>query len=208
MMVNHCRFDGAKHDSEKGVFMAAQESTRSPKVIVSRQLPVLCPAPGLLPPPVSGGRLNKVPATPIPPGSTRSEEESQLSEIFTTITLDRLESLLDDNGVVAKREQVDEGEFLKFASGRFTTLILPYGEGPDFLSLQFRAGFSVSSTLEVVNAWNKDRRFGKAYLDSVGEPILEYDLDLEGGSTESTVVLAVRTFMMLVNEFASMVLEA
>jgi hypothetical protein len=130
-----------------------------------------------------------------------------MSEIFTTITLERLESLLDDHGVVAKREQLGDGEFLKFNSGHFTALILPYGEGPDFLSLQFRAGFSVSSTLEIVNTWNKDNRYGKAYLDGDGEPILEYDIDLEGGSTESTVVEAVRTFRALVTHFSSKVLE-
>jgi hypothetical protein len=101
-----------------------------------------------------------------------------MPEVFTTITLDRLESLLDEHGVVAKREQFDDQELLKFNAGPYTALIFPYGEGPHFLSLQFRAGFNVSSTLELMNAWNRDSRYGKAYLDDAGEPILEYDLDL------------------------------
>ncbi|MBK6381858.1 MAG: YbjN domain-containing protein [Chitinophagaceae bacterium] len=131
-----------------------------------------------------------------------------MPEVFTTITLDRLESLLDEHGVVAKREQLDDEELLKFNAGPFRALILPYGGGPDYFSLQFRAGFNMSSTLELMNAWNRDNRYGKAYLDDAGEPILEYDLDLEGGSTESTVVEAVRTFRALVTHFASKVLEA
>ena len=130
-----------------------------------------------------------------------------MSEVLTTITLDRLETLLDENGIVVKREQIEEREFLKFNAGPFTALLFPYGPGPDFISLQFQAGFRGNPALGKVNTWNRDNRYGKAYLDGDDEPVLEYDLDLEGGATESTVVEAVRTFRALVKHFYESVLE-
>lgn len=53
------------------------------------------------------------------------------------------------------------------------------------VAIQFSAGFDLTkgTTLEVVNTWNKDRRFGKAYLDDERDPYLEYDIDLEHGAT-------------------------
>ncbi len=130
-----------------------------------------------------------------------------MSEVFTTITLDRLESLLDASGVVVRRELFQERAYLKFNAGPFTVLIFPYGMEPDFISLQFHAGFRAQPTLEVINTWNKENRYGKTYLDGEGDPVLEYDLDLEGGATEGTILEAVRTFRTLLKDFAGLVLE-
>lgn len=184
--------------------MPTKGPTGIPKVTVIRHWPLLCPLSASIPPAASGGRLPKAPSTPIP---SASREESHVSEVFTTITLDRLESLLDDHGIVAKHEQVEEKEFLKFNAGPFTALLFPYGTGPDFMSLQFRAGFRGNPPLGTVNTWNRENRYGKAYLDDDDEPVLEYDLDLEGGATESTIVEAVRTFRALVKHFYESILE-
>lgn len=42
------------------------------------------------------------------------------------------------------------------------------------------------TTLEKINTWNRDKRFGRAYLDDEMDPFVEMDVDLErGGTTEA-----------------------
>ena len=88
-------------------------------------------------------------------------------------------------------------------TGPFTALIFPYGEDPDFTSLQFRVAFKATPSLDAINGWNRDKRYGKAFLDEDGDAAIDYDLDLEGGATERTVLESVRTFRALVNDFSS-----
>lgn len=50
--------------------------------------------------------------------------------------------------------------------------------------LNFYAGFiDNKQTLDVINAWNRDKRFGKAYLDSDLDAVIEWDVNLEHGVT-------------------------
>jgi hypothetical protein len=44
---------------------------------------------------------------------------------------------------------------------------------------QFRSHFSDKPNLEAVNKWNKDKNFIKAYLNSNGELVLEWDFVLQ-----------------------------
>jgi hypothetical protein len=51
-------------------------------------------------------------------------------------------------------------------------------------------------TLERINAWNREHRFSRAYLDADGDPVLEADLDLSGGVAEGVI----RAFLDLFEE--------
>lgn len=54
--------------------------------------------------------------------------------------------------------------------------------------LNFYAGFiDNKQTLDVINAWNRDKRFGKAYLDSDLDAVIEWDLNLERGVTQENL---------------------
>ena len=56
-------------------------------------------------------------------------------------------------------------------------------------SLLFYAGWAAESDipLAAVNDWNADSRFGRAYIDEAGDPVIELDLLLSGGVTAQTV---------------------
>jgi len=54
-------------------------------------------------------------------------------------------------------------------------------------SLQFYAGFTGIVDLQVLNEWNKSKRYSRSYLDSAGDPSLELDLDLDGGVTVARI---------------------
>lgn len=52
-------------------------------------------------------------------------------------------------------------------------------------SFQFYAGFDTKGTQSAVqmNTWNRNHRWTRAYVDSVNDPWLEYDVDLTPGGT-------------------------
>ena len=84
----------------------------------------------------------------------------------------------------------DASGLLKFAEtggGAFALRyqILFYGcsNNVNCQSTQFNTAWSVSSkpTLEQINSWNRTRRFGKAYLDSDGDPALDLSVNLKRG---------------------------
>lgn len=61
--------------------------------------------------------------------------------------------------------------------------VLFYGCDPrPCQTVQFTTGFDLARpmTLARINDWNRDRRFGKAFLDDEGDPFVEMDVNLYG----------------------------
>jgi type 1 fimbria pilin len=50
-------------------------------------------------------------------------------------------------------------------------------------TITFHSGYALQNkpTADLINQWNRAKRFGRAYLDKVGDPILEMDIDLDDG---------------------------
>jgi Putative bacterial sensory transduction regulator len=66
------------------------------------------------------------------------------------------------------------------ASGaKFTIYFYGCEKNQKCTEIQFYAGWSDKLTLERINAWNAEHRFGRAYLDDKGEVNIEYDLNFE-----------------------------
>lgn len=53
--------------------------------------------------------------------------------------------------------------------------------------INIRVGFLVKPPIEAINAWNRDKRFSKAYLDAEGDAILEMDVVLVGGVSQDNM---------------------
>lgn len=71
-------------------------------------------------------------------------------------------------------------------------------------SMQFSAGFDLDQPMPVeqVNQWNRDRRFGKVYLDDDGDPFVEMDIGLAGdGIGRKNFKDALDTWRIVLSEF-------
>jgi hypothetical protein len=69
--------------------------------------------------------------------------------------------------------------------------------------LNFYAGFlDNKQTFESINAWNRDRRFGKAYLDSDLDAVIEYDVNLEFGVTQKNFDATFSLWSLLLDRYA------
>lgn len=53
-------------------------------------------------------------------------------------------------------------------------------EGKDCTTVTFMTGFTdIDSSVERMNAWNRQNRFVRAYIDAEGDPVLKMDVDLD-----------------------------
>ena len=59
----------------------------------------------------------------------------------------------------------------------------------DCATITFAAGFDKKSatSLDSINEWNRKNRFGRAYLDAEGDPILGMDVDLDDGGMSTAL---------------------
>lgn len=103
--------------------------------------------------------------------------------IYETISVAQTEQLLKKEGYsISKKE--DNSLFFKIEGNTVLMIV-----AKDQKSLQFYAYESDTNTkLETINRWNRDKRYSRSYIDKDGDPVLELDLDLEGGVTDKRIV--------------------
>jgi len=56
--------------------------------------------------------------------------------------------------------------------------------------------------MDVINSWNRDKRFGKAYLDSDGDAVVEMDLNLEHGISSDNLDADISVWSLVVEQYA------
>jgi len=80
-------------------------------------------------------------------------------------------------------------------------------QGARCTSIQFGSAFDLSEpmTLDRINEWNRDMRFGRAYLDDEMNPILEMDVDLELGATTEQLESVIGTWAAVVPAFKTFI---
>jgi hypothetical protein len=71
----------------------------------------------------------------------------------------------------------------------------------DCEDVNFYSGFDVTPDLDTINAWNRDKRFGKAYLDIEDDAVVEWDVNLEYGVTRDNVDAAFSVWSLVLGEF-------
>ena len=69
-------------------------------------------------------------------------------------------------------------------------------EPGSYASLLFYAGWAVEDevSLATINYWNSQSRFGRAYVDDRGDPVIELDLLMAGGVTAETIREYIKVF--------------
>jgi hypothetical protein len=70
--------------------------------------------------------------------------------------------------------------------------------------INFYAGFlDNKQTLEAINQWNRDKRFGKAYLDSDLDAVIEFDVNLEHGVARQNLDAAFRLWSLVLSQYTT-----
>lgn len=94
-------------------------------------------------------------------------------------------------------EKISDDAF-RFNVGSFKCVL--FNKGDNF---QLYSGFSGADvSTSDMNRWNRQKRFAKAYIDDDGDPCLEADFSLEGGTTLENMVQYTNLYKSLVRDFA------
>ncbi|WP_347266687.1 YbjN domain-containing protein [Paracoccus sp. (in: a-proteobacteria)] len=113
--------------------------------------------------------------------------------------------LMQDFGLPATLETDTEGDPMidsRIDGTHFSVYF--YQCDPICASVQLSAGFDLARPLplERVNEWNRDRRFGKVFVDSSGDPFIEMDIGLaDDGVGRKNFDDALETWRVLLSEF-------
>lgn len=114
---------------------------------------------------------------------------------------------LQDFGYRAELTKDEQGDpKIKSSAGGANFSIYFYGceKNIDCTAIQLSSGFDLETgtTLEVVNDWNANKRYGKVYLDDEKDPYIEMDIELEGeGIPVETFRMNMETWDKIVADF-------
>ena len=120
--------------------------------------------------------------------------QAEQGEIIKELSVTNTERILE--AMKVEYTEVSAGTY-RFNLGGFKTLLFNKGK-----NLQFYASFKKKATLGRVNDWNAGKRYTRAYIDKDGDPVLEADLDLEGGVSYGAVAEFFKTWVTSVKLFA------
>lgn len=121
------------------------------------------------------------------------------------VTAAEVIEVLQANGYRAQADVDGVGDpMVRSATDGTNFLIYFYGcERDRCTSIQFSAGFEMNQSpgLAKINEWNREMRFGRAYLDSDMDPFVEIDVDMELGATTEQLQSVIGTWTALVPAF-------
>lgn len=128
---------------------------------------------------------------------------ARTAEVIETIDAQEFSRLLSESGFPDAEIDSDGDVVVRMQGYRVLFLIGTY-EGKN-IQARFAIGGS-SAGMADMDRFNRETRFGSAYMDKDGDPALDADLDLEGGVTEARVKDYIRTVNELMVRFLRVVI--
>ncbi len=111
------------------------------------------------------------------------------------LTAQEVSQMLRNDGYTSV-EILDE-EAIRLRVDGTNYLVVLFDDG----DLQMYMGLSGDASLSEINAWNRDKRLSRAYIDKEGDPVIEADLLADQGITDSQFSNFVDVFLMSANAF-------
>ena len=126
------------------------------------------------------------------PGFTRPmAAQGVVSEVST----EQLQKMLESMGYEVEHPKED---VLQFAIEGHSALVINKKQ-----NIQLYSYFKKQKKMDLkkINEWNATKRFSRAYLDQDGDAVIEWDIDLEGGTTAGALKESIRTYRIGVMTF-------
>ena len=113
---------------------------------------------------------------------TAAARPAAAQEIMSSVSAKHMESILSSMGL--DFEKKSDTSWRVDLDGKKVLLIM----ANDNTDAQLYIGFGDTQVnAKQMNEWNADHRFGRAYADDDGNPVLESDLDFAGGVTDDII---------------------
>jgi capsule polysaccharide export protein KpsC/LpsZ len=116
-------------------------------------------------------------------------------EVVSEVSTEQLQKMLESMGYEVEQPKED---MLQFAIEGHTALAINKKK-----NVQLYSYFKKQKKMDLkkVNEWNATKRFSRAYLDQDGDAVIEWDIDLEGGTTAGALKESIRTYRLGVMTF-------
>jgi hypothetical protein len=139
--------------------------------------------------------------TKSPDSGKATEPPKAAPAVSATFKPDEVASIIRDAGYRAELVRGKSSWYINTGmAGRKVTIYL-YCENDVCGSMTYDLSFTASSdfTLTWANQWNRDKRYAKAYIDTDGSLVVEYELSYKGGVTHDTIGESAKLFDNLVS---------
>lgn len=147
-------------------------------------------------------------ATPMD-GDTASATAGETLQEFN---VDMVVSMLDDMGYTTRKTDGDEGPVLILDAGstgatdlRMEFLCNDFTEKCYDLVATATYATKKPATLKAINAWNREYRWTRAYLDEKNQAVLQMDMNAEGGIGKNNLQILINTYFSITEDFAKAV---
>ena len=143
--------------------------------------------------------------------SGAAEAASRNDTVVDSITGKEFASLLAEFGYDVEVDKDDQGDpyFITSTNGtNFVVIFYGCDKNPSSIKrvcgdVQFRSSYEApdAASLDRMNNWNRDFRFGKAYVDADGDPTIEMVVNMTGGVTRSFVRNTLKWWTIVLRDF-------
>jgi capsule polysaccharide export protein KpsC/LpsZ len=117
-------------------------------------------------------------------------------QVVSEVSTDQLQKMIESMGYEVEQPKED---VLQFAIEGHTALAINKKKNVQLYSYFKKQKKKMD--LKKVNEWNATKRFSRAYLDQDGDAVIEWDIDLEGGTTAGALKESIRTYRLGVMTF-------
>ncbi|MER5170962.1 YbjN domain-containing protein [Thioclava sp. GXIMD2076] len=111
------------------------------------------------------------------------------------------------DGLQAQQETDDYGAPMlvsQLNGTHFSVYFYGCKSGAQCQNIQFSTGYDLDRPLDArrINDWNRDNRFGRAYLDDDGDPFIEMDINMAGnGVTQQNFSTSLGLWQTVTRDF-------
>ena len=144
----------------------------------------------------SRGTVRTAPATLGLVMLAAAAQPAAAQEIMSSVSAKHMESILKSMDL--EFEKRSDTSWRVDLDGKKVLLIM----GNDNTDAQLYIGFGDTQvSAKQMNEWNSDHRFGRAYADDDGNPVLESDLDFAGGVTDDIIKAWIKLYAAQVKSY-------
>ena len=130
-------------------------------------------------------------------------------ETLQEFNVDMVVSMLDDMGYTTRKTDGDEGPVLILDAGstgatdlRMEFLCNDFTEKCYDLVVTATYATKKPASLKAINAWNREYRWTRAYLDDKNQAVLQMDMNAEGGIGKNNLQILINTYFSITEDFA------
>lgn len=116
-------------------------------------------------------------------GWARDLTTGSLERVYTRLSADQISEIFDDMELVYVTDAMGDELVWFFERAGMMMLLLSRSDASGISSLQLYTYSNLPGPpdYELINDWNRSKRFSRAYIDRDGDAVLESDLDVSMG---------------------------